>query len=75
MRRISQTCVNTDKTLEDAFSIYASEVSIHTTNGDWEAMLIAIAAYEVGGVCLGNTKLCDVNASMIAVGATCVFKP
>lgn len=37
MRRMSTTGVNTDKTLEDAFKRYASEVSIRKPGADWEA--------------------------------------
>jgi len=67
MRRMSSTGVNTEKTLEDAFTRYAEEVSIRKTGAAWEAKrLVAIAGHEVGGVRLGSMKLCDVDASTIA---------
>lgn len=67
MRRMSKSGVNTDKTLEDAFSRYSEEVSIRKPGAAWEAKrLIAIADHKVNGERLGSMKLCNVSASTIA---------
>jgi len=67
MRRMSSTGINTEKTLEEAFTRYAEEVSVRKTGAAWESKrLIAIAGHEVGGVRLGGMRLCDVDASTIA---------
>lgn len=48
MRRMSSTGVNTEKTLEDALTRYAEDVSIRKTGAAWEAKrLVAIAGHEL----------------------------
>lgn len=66
MRRMSSTGVNTDKTCQDAFDRYGSEVSAHKRGARWEQIrLAAIARHVVDRVALGEMKLCDVTADTL----------
>jgi integrase len=66
MRRIAATGINTDKTCQDAFDRYASEVSIHKRGARWEKIrLEAIARHAVGKTTLGEMRLCDVSSDIL----------
>lgn len=66
MRRMAQTGVNTDKTVQDAFERYAGEVSTEKKGANWERQrLVAIALHEVGGKRFGAMRLADVTADVL----------
>jgi hypothetical protein len=72
MRRMVETGVNTDKTVQDAFDRYVREVSRQKRGTEWEEKrLLAIAAHEVDGKKLGKMRLYDVTANTLVNGATC----
>lgn len=66
MRRMADTGVNTDKTCQDAFDRYLTEVSVHKRGARWEGIRLgAIAKQKIGGVGVGDMLLSDMTADLL----------
>jgi integrase len=67
LRRMVETGVNTDKTMQDAFDRYATEVSAHKkTSAAEQRRILALANHEVGKLGrLGSLRLCAVTPEVL----------
>lgn len=69
LRKMADTGINTDKTLQDAFDRYHKEVSPTKRGEDrtrWEGnRLIAIAGHQIDGLALGKRKLTDITSDIL----------
>lgn len=69
LRKMSDTGINTDKTLQDAFDRYHKEVSPTKRGEDrtkWEGnRLMAIASHKIDGLALGKRMLADITSDIL----------
>lgn len=66
MRRMADSGINTDRTCQDAFDRYLSEVSAHKRGEHWERIrLTAIAQHLIDGIAFGKCLVSSVTADML----------
>lgn len=66
MRRMVETGVNTDKTCQDAFDRYLTEVSVHKRGEKWERIRLgAIAKQQIGSTVFGKMMLSEMTSDLL----------
>lgn len=67
MRRMAQTGIDTDKTVQDAFDRYLETVSGRKKGKKWESTRLAfLSKNEISDIQLGKMRLCNVTSDTIA---------